>query len=63
MRVKEISLKETMGRIESDVIRRALNEVNGNVSMCARLLKDAKNYSDRAHEKARFGIRKSLSRF
>ena len=37
--VKEISLKETMGRIESDVIRRALNEVNGNVSMCARLLK------------------------
>ena len=37
--VKEMSLKETLGRIESDVIKRALDEVNGNVSMCARLLK------------------------
>lgn len=37
--VKESSLKETLGRIESDVIRQALDEVNGNVSMCARLLK------------------------
>ena len=37
--VKESSLKETLGRIEGDVIRQALDEVNGNVSMCARLLK------------------------
>jgi sigma-54 specific flagellar transcriptional regulator A len=37
--VKEVSLKETLGRIETDLIRRTLEEVNGNVSMCARLLK------------------------
>tara|TARA_B100000700_G_scaffold317268_1_gene408356 strand:- start:421 stop:1452 length:1032 start_codon:yes stop_codon:yes gene_type:complete len=35
----DFSLKETLNKIEQDMIARTLNEVNGNVSICAKLLK------------------------
>ena len=34
-----LSLKETLNSVEKEMIRRALDEVDGNVSMCARMLK------------------------
>lgn len=36
---KDLSLKETLNSVEKEMISRALNEVDGNVSMCARVLK------------------------
>ena len=36
---KDLSLKETLNSVEKEMISRALNEVDGNVSMCARILK------------------------
>ena len=36
---EEFSLKETLNRIEQEMISRTLSEVNGNVSVCAKLLK------------------------
>jgi sigma-54 specific flagellar transcriptional regulator A len=36
---KDLSLKETLNTVEKEMISRALNEVDGNVSMCARVLK------------------------
>lgn len=35
----DLSLKETLNSLEKEMISRALREVDGNVSMCARLLK------------------------
>ncbi len=35
----DLSLKETLNSVEKDMIGRALKEVDGNVSMCARILK------------------------
>ncbi len=35
----DLSLKETLNTVEKDMISRALTEVDGNVSMCARILK------------------------
>ena len=35
----DLSLKETLNSVEKDMIGRALREVDGNVSMCARILK------------------------
>ena len=35
----DLSLKETLNNVEKDMIGRALREVDGNVSMCARILK------------------------
>ena len=35
----DLSLKETLNSVEKEMISRALNEVDGNVSMCARVLK------------------------
>ena len=35
----ELSLKETLNTVEKEMISRALQEVDGNVSMCARILK------------------------
>ena len=35
----DLSLKETLNRIEQEMISRTLAEVNGNVSVCAKLLK------------------------
>ena len=34
-----LSLKETLNSVEKEMISRALDEVDGNVSMCARILK------------------------
>jgi len=34
-----LSLKETLNSLEKEMIRRVLDEVDGNVSMCARVLK------------------------
>ena len=34
-----LSLKETLNSLEKEMIRRVLDEVDGNVSMCARILK------------------------
>ena len=34
-----LSLKETLNSVEKEMISRALDEVDGNVSMCARMLK------------------------
>ena len=36
---EEFSLKETLNRIEQEMISKTLSEVNGNVSVCAKLLK------------------------
>ena len=36
---KELSLKETLNSVEKEMISKALQEVDGNVSMCARILK------------------------
>jgi len=36
---ENLSLKETLNSVEKEMISRALNEVGGNVSMCARMLK------------------------
>lgn len=36
---KELSLKETLNSVEKEMILKALREVDGNVSMCARILK------------------------
>ncbi|MEK9877134.1 MAG: sigma-54 dependent transcriptional regulator [Betaproteobacteria bacterium] len=36
---ENFSLKETLNSVEKEMISRALNEVGGNVSMCARMLK------------------------
>ena len=36
---ENLSLKETLNTVEKEMISRALNEVGGNVSMCARMLK------------------------
>ena len=36
---EDLSLKETLNRIEQEMISRTLAEVNGNVSVCAKLLK------------------------
>ena len=35
----ELSLKETLNSVEKEMISKALQEVDGNVSMCARILK------------------------
>ena len=35
----DLSLKETLNSVEKEMISRALREVDGNVSMCARVLK------------------------
>ena len=36
---EDLSLKEVVNQVEEGLISRALEEVNGNVSMCARILK------------------------
>jgi sigma-54 specific flagellar transcriptional regulator A len=36
---ENLSLKEAVNQLEERLISRALEEVNGNVSMCARILK------------------------
>ena len=36
---EKFSLKETLNRIEQEMISKTLSEVNGNVSVCAKLLK------------------------
>mgnify|MGYP001212474705 CR=1 FL=1 len=36
---QKLSLKETLNSVEKEMISRALDEVDGNVSMCARILK------------------------
>ena len=35
----DLSLKDTLNSVEKEMISRALQEVGGNVSMCARILK------------------------
>ena len=40
------SLKGVLSDIEQDLIERALQESDGNVSRCAKLLRDAANNAD-----------------